>query len=281
LGSRSRCILADAYNIQGFYDWGVPEEIFPKARAAAVRALELDRSLAEAHNSLGYTAVYFDWDEEGAEREFLRALELNPDYAVARQWYGNFLVAAGRFEDAYREMERAIELDPLTAITRGALAWAHYHARDMDTAVAIFAEVLVLEPEFPPALMWKSLAHLGLGEVEMAQSEIAKAVTYSGEDPGVIAVQTYIMAVAGETEAARSQVELLEAERDVRYISSYELAKVYVALDDLDRAFQLLEQAFADRSHAMVFLKLDPALSQLQDDPRFRDLVERVGFNIQ
>ncbi len=268
--------LADAYCIAGFYDYLPPRESFPKARVAAEKALELDSSLAQAHNSLGYIALYFDWDWADAEREFTTAIDLNPQYPVAHQWYANLLTAVGRFDQATEEMIHGSRLDPLSLINAAAVGWVHYYAGDGAKAFSAFDRCLELEPTFYLAYLWRGWTHERMGSLDDATTAIEQAVELSNRSANTVASLAHVHASAGRRESALQLLRELEARG--QYVPPYELAKVHLALGNDDRAFDLLESAAEDRSHSLVFLKVDPQLRPHRSHPRFKRLVARVGL---
>jgi serine/threonine-protein kinase len=265
--------LADAYAVLGFYDYLPPSDAFPPAARAARRALELDPSLGAAHATLGYVALYHDWDWDRAEREFLRAIELAPDYSTAHQWYGNLLTAMGRFDEAERAMRRAQALDPLSIIASAALGWVHYYAGAYEGAVAQCRAALELNPAFALAHLWAGQALEMLGRFDEAVATLQRAVELSG-DGGIFAtaLARTLALSGGRAEAER---RLARIERD-SHSPAYEIARVYTALGRRDEALAWLERAYAARSHAMVFLRVDPQLAALRGEPKFRDLLGRM-----
>lgn len=277
--ARAHAGLADAYAVQGFYDYRPPDDAFPRAEAAARRALELDPSLAHAHATLAYVSLYYHWNWQDAERAFERAIRLDPGYSTAHQWHANFLTAMGRFDEAEAAMRRAMELDPLSLIANGALGWVYYHAGDFARAIEQCHRTLELDPEFKLAWFWSGLAHEGLGRHDDAVTFLEKALALSPESAITVAALAHAHATAGRTDRARGLLEgLLAAE--ARYIPSFEVAKVYLALGDEDAALEWLETAYQQRSHSMAFLRVDPQLARLQAHPRFRELLRRVGHPI-
>lgn len=271
--------VADAYAVLAFYDYLPPGEAYPKARDAAVRALAVDESLAEAHASLGYITLYNDWDAAGAERAFRRAIELNPSYSVGHQWYANHLVATARFPEAVREMSRARETNPLSLIANLALGWVYYYAGRYDEAVKQCDLALEMDDEWDLAYLWRGLAFEELGRIEEAVVSFRRAVELSGGSGITTAALAHAYAVTGATHEARALLaDLLDARDRGRYRPSFEIAKVYTALGEPAEAIQWLERAYQERSHSMVFLEVDPQLAPLAREPAFRKLVERVGF---
>jgi DNA-binding SARP family transcriptional activator/TolB-like protein/Tfp pilus assembly protein PilF len=274
--ARAHAGLADAYAVQGFYDYRPPDDAFPRARAAALRALELDPSLAQAHATLGYVSLYYDWHWDEAERAFARAIELDPGYSTAYQWQANYYTAMGRFAEAEQAMRRAMELDPLSLIANGALGWVHYHAGDFTGAIEQCERTLELDGSFQLAWLWSGLAGERLGNHEDAIRRIERALSLSPRSAVTQAALAHAYAVVGRRDEARALLAtILAAPR--RYVPSFEIAKVHLALGDSDTALQWLETAYQQRSHSMAFLKVDPQLAGLQADVQFRALLRKVG----
>ena len=270
--------LADSYNILGFYDLIPPREAFSRAKAAAARALDLDPDLAEAHTSLGYARFYHDWDWEGAEAAYRRAIALKPGYATAHQFYANALDLLGRVDEAEREWQRSLELDPLALIINAGLGWHLYFAGRFEPAVTALRRALEMDATFVPANVWLGLAYAQLGRPEESVAALADAVRHSENSPSTVAELARARALAGDTAGARELLAGLDARGAERYVPPYEVAGVHFALGDRDRGFDLLEQAFRDRSHSMAFMKVDPRFADLRDDRRYRDLLGRVGL---
>jgi TolB-like protein/DNA-binding SARP family transcriptional activator/tetratricopeptide (TPR) repeat protein len=269
--------LADAYAVLAFYDYLPPGEAYPKARDAALRALEIDERLAEAHASLGYITLYHEWDTDRAEAAFRRSIELNPSYSTGHQWYANLLVATGRFDEAERAMNRARETNPLSLIANGALGWVYYHAGRYEEALRQSDLALEMDPSWDLAYLWRGLALEGMGRLEEAIASHDRAVALSGGTGISVASLAHAHARSGDEEEARATLVRLLAEREEgRYRPSFEIAKVHVALGEHDEALGWLERAYQEGSHSMVFLEVDPQLAPLQQDARFRELVERV-----
>jgi Flp pilus assembly protein TadD len=240
--------------------------------------LELEPDLAEAHTSLGYVQFYHDWDWTAAERTYRRALALKPGYATAHQFYGNYLDQLGRVDEAEREWHQALALDPLSLIINAGLGWHHYFAGQFPQAVAALERALELDGTFVPAHTWLGLALGQLGRTVEAVAALSDAVRCSGESPSTVAELARARALAGEADAARGLLAGLDARAAERHVPPYEVAGVYLALGDHGRAFDWLERAFQDRSHSMVFLRSDPRFAGVRDQPRYRDLLRRVGL---
>lgn len=271
--------LADAYAVLAFYDYVPPGEAYPKARQAATRALAIDETLAEAHASLGYITLYHDWDASSAEASFERAIELNPSYSVAHQWYANLLVATGRFEEAERKMSRAREVNPLSLIANLALGWVYYYAGRYEDAVRQCDRALEMDPASDLGYLWRGLAFERMGQTSDAIESLETAVGLSNGSGITLAALAHARAAGGDIESARDILRRLEAAADDgEYQPTFEIARVYVALGEAEEAIRWLERAFEERSHSMVFLQVDPQLAGMARYPGFRRLVERVGL---
>jgi len=276
--ARAHAGLADAYAVLGFYDYLPPTEAFPNAEAAARRAIALDATLAGPHATLGYVQLYHHWNLARGEEEFRRAIALEPNYSTAHQWYGNLLTAAGRFPEAEREMRRAQEIDPLSLIANAALGWVLYHAGDYAGAVAQCDRTLELDPDYALAHLWRGWALQELDSLPAAVVAHRRALAASDGTGLYVASLARSLALAGQRAGAESLLGQLRARGEAgRYVPSYEVARVYVALGDRRRAFAWLDRARAERSHSMVFLRVDPQLARLRDDPRFARLAAHVN----
>ena len=275
--ARAHAGLADAYAVLGFYDYLAPAEAFPKAEAAAGRAVALDPGLAAPRATLGYVGLYYHWSFDRGEEEFRRAIALEPNYSTAHQWYANLLTAAGRFPEAEREMRRAEEIDPLSLIAKAALGWVLYHAGEHAAALDQLRQTLELNPDYAVAHLWSGWVLQEMDSLPAAVRAHRRAVAATDSGGIYLASLARSLALAGERAEADALLRRLVAPRDAgRYVPSYEVARVYVALGDHDAAFAWLDRALADRSHSMVFLRVDPQLAPLRRDPRFATLLERV-----
>ena len=270
--------LADCYNMLVVYNALPPKTAFPEAKAAAEKALSIDERLAEAHTSLAYAKWKYDWDWEGAERDFKRAIELNPGYALARQFYASFLATVGRPAEAIEEAQRTQKLEPLSAIINADLAWNYYLARQPDQAIEQLRRTLELDPNFFPAYRYLGLAYEEKGMYAEAIAELHKAVKLSDGSPQMKATLAHAYAMAGRTaEARKILAELQEAARG-RYVSPYDIATIHAALGERDQAFAFLDQAYEERSGWMSYLKVNPIFDGLHSDPRFAELLRRIGL---
>lgn len=266
--------LADSFNVLGFYSFLPPNESFPKARVAASKALELEE-LAEAYNSLAYATLYYDWDIPEAEKGFLRAIELKPNYSVAHQWYGNLLTATGRWNEALAEFKRAQELDPLAPVITAVPAWTYYYSRQYDRAIEPCRKALELDPNFALGYLWLGMAYERKGDYKNAIREFEKAAEITGGSAEIAALLAHAYAVSGNRLRAKQLLsELIERSKH-RYISPYYIATAYVGMGDKDSAFDWLNRSVEDRQHMLLFLEYDPRLDELRGDPRFDQLMTK------
>jgi tetratricopeptide (TPR) repeat protein len=263
--------LADAHSVIGFYQFGKlpPEESYQKAKAAALKALELDDSLAEAHASLALSVGDVDGDEAAAEREFKRAIELNPNYATAHHWYSDFLATAARPDEAMNEIKRALELDPLSLVINATLGERLYQARRYDEAIAHLRKTLEMDANFGPAHYLLGLALEQKGLYEEAISELSKARTLSGNNPWMVSALGHTLALSGKrNEAQRVLTELRELSK-VRHVTPYDFAIVYQGLGQPNEVKEWLQKL--RKENLGRTLHNDPRMDALQQDARFRN----------
>ncbi|MDX1395380.1 MAG: hypothetical protein R3195_13410 [Gemmatimonadota bacterium] len=277
--ARALAGLADSYAVLGFYDHRPPVEAFPLAREAARQALELEGRLAEPHATLGYVALYYDWDWPEAEREFERAIQVNPAYPVAHQWYANYLVAMGRFGEAVDEMRRASELDPLSMIAHAALGWVHLYAGDPAAAAEQLQESLVRDRNFVVAYDWLGRALADAGRLDEGAAATERFAELSRHDAVSRAAVARLRALQGRSDEARQLLEQLDVEARSSYVPSYEIAAAWVALDDAAMAIGWLERAYGERAHSLAFLAVDPRLRPLHGRGEFETLRSRLALD--
>jgi len=252
----------------------------PKAKAAAMRALELDEMLAEAHTSLARVLAVYDWDWTGAEKEFKRAIELNPRYAIAHQWYGGYLEVTGHPNEAIAERKLALELDPLSLIINFELGLEFYYAHDYDQAIKQFQKTLELDPNFPPVHQFLPAAYEQKGRYDEAIAEFQKAPPVKGgsEWSFSMAGLGHVYAVSGQKREARTVLDELKQLSEQQYMPATSIALIYAGLGEKDQAFAWLEKAYEEHSFQMQWLKVEPRWDSLRSDPRFADLVRRIGL---
>jgi TolB-like protein/DNA-binding winged helix-turn-helix (wHTH) protein/Flp pilus assembly protein TadD len=270
--------LADTYALLADWEYGVmtPKEALPKAKAAAIKALELDSSLGEAHNSLAFCLDVFDWDLDAAEKEFRRAIELNPSYATAHQWYASHLIVLGRNDDAIAEMRKAETLDPLSLIISADLADFLVIAHSYDESIRESRKTIEMDPSFALAHNQLGQAYLQKQMPDEAVAELQKGVQLSGGSPTIIAnlARAYV-ASDKRSEAVKLLGDLMKRSNPSSSHAS-EIAMIYVALRDTDQALNWLEKGYEERFNPSVLLR--PGFDPLRSNPRFQDLLRRIGL---
>jgi serine/threonine-protein kinase len=271
--------LADAYIALGVPTFGAlrPQEARRLASQAALRALELDPELSEAHNSLAFLSYLYDWDWGAAERRFLRAITLNPYYAGAHHWYANHLGALGRSEDAMREVHKALELEPLSVLIQRDVAWHLFHQRRYEEAIERLQATLETRPDFVAArtLLGRALVEAGRGVEGLAEME--KVVPQMPPGSG-LPFLAYAQAAAGRPEAARRSLASLRRLPADAYVSAYYVALARMKLGQVEETLRSLEEAFREQDPPLVNLKADPRWDPIRDHPRYRALLRRMNF---
>jgi len=269
--------LADAYIVPA--NPLPPREKMPKGKVAALRAVELDESLVEAHTSLARVYMAYDWNWAGAEKEFRRAIELNPDYAPAHEWYGGYLEAMGRHDEAIAERKLALELDPLSLIINFEMGLAFYYARDYDHAIEHFKKTLELDPTFQPAQQFLPAAYEQKRMFAESIAGFSEAIPMDIGDGSISAAGLgHVYAISGRRNKAKALIDKLKMLYKQQYIPGAAIAMIYTGLGEKDQAFIWLEKSYEDRSFRMVTLKIEPRWDTLRSDPRFADLMRRVGL---
>ncbi len=272
--------LADCYAIISAEIFGTmsASQAAPKAKAAALHALELDPTLAEAETSLATVRFNYDWDWSGAAAGFDKAIKDNPAYATAYQRYSLYLMAMGRTEDSVEQINKARELDPLSISINFSLGWRFYMARQYDRAIQQLRNTLEMDPSYELPHLVLGLSYAQKGDFSLALPELRKAVELSHGTPLMISALATAYARSGNKDEAEKLLADLVSESKKQYVSPYYFALVYVGLGQRDRAIDLLEQAFADRSNGLVFLKVEPALDDLRSNSRFVALEQKLNF---
>ena len=269
--------LADSYSILG-------SDVLPadvarsRARAAASKALELDSTIAEGHAALALVEFYYDWNWKQSGEEFQRAIKLNPNYATAHQWYSYHLTAMGRFDEAIQEAKRAQQIDPLSLSINTTLASRYYYARRYDEAIELNRRTLELDPNFVPAHDAVGSAYAEKGMWRETIDECQKELELSKDNPSALASVAFLYARTGRKAQARKIVAHLQDLSQGQYVSAFEIATALAALGDRDHAFVWFEKAYRARESQLPFLNVVPRLDALRSDPRFQDLLRRVGL---
>lgn len=246
--------------------------------AVQPEALELDDTLAEAHASIGYT-LRRDWDWAGAEREFQRAIALNPNYATAHMWYGSTLWALERLEESMRELQRVQETDPLSLMINAEVGRGFYFARRYDQAIEHLRKTIdEMDPNFAVAHWCLGLAYEQKGRYKEAIGAFQKWFDLSAGDPGAIAALAHAYAASGARGEAQKRLGQLQALSKSQYVPAFDVAVVYIGLGDKDRALDWLEKACQERSAWLIWIKVDPRFDALHADLRYRELLSRMGL---
>src|SRR5215472_4836164 len=269
--------LADSYILMAEYHFLPSKEAFPKAKPAVIRALEVDETLAEAHTSLAAVKRDYEWDWEGAEREFRRALELNPGYPTARQWYGELLYEEGRFEEAIAQIKQALALDPFSIIINTVLGRALMYSGSIDLDIGKLKKTLEMDPSF-------GLAHYDLGKAYLQKGMFSEAIAEIRRSadleslPERKALLAHAYARAGDRVQARALLQRLTEQSRGAYVQWYGMAFVYAGLEENDQAIACLERAYQLDDSRLADLKVEPVLRSLHSDPRFAALVRKIGL---
>jgi serine/threonine-protein kinase len=272
--------LADSFALLASYEYGVmrPEDAIPQARTAAMKALSIDDRIPEAHVSLAQILYQFDWDWDRSEKEFKRALDLNPRYATGHHWYAEFLSARGRFDESIREIESAEMLDPLSLIIQTAHARVLYFARKYDPSIEKYKQAISLEPNF-------LLAHAGLGYAyaqksapEAALAEFQKAIDITGRAPVLLGSLGFAKGLAGNRSEALKLLDELKQISAQTYVMPAYPAAIHLGLDERDQAIMAIEEAYRQKSGFIAFLGVEPAVDKLRTDPRFKNLLLRANI---
>ena len=270
--------LADTYSLLGNAGYLPPSEAWPKAKAAAMQALEIDDTLAEAHTSLGLVKEHNEWDWTGAEKEFKRAIELDPNSATAHLWYGDFLSNTGRLEDGMREAKKAQELDPLSPIINTTLGWQFYLSGQYDQAVERLSKVLEIDQKFAPARRILEEVYSRMGKEREAVAERERFVSLSGS-PELAASIEEDFAKSGYKGVLQSSLDGMTELSKHGYVSSYDIAQIYARMGEKDLTLTWLEKAYDEHDSGLVSLGVDPLYSGVRSDARFRALLKRLRLS--
>jgi TolB-like protein/protein involved in temperature-dependent protein secretion len=270
--------LADAYIVIPYFSVGTAQDSYPKAKAAARRALEIDDRLAEAHTAMAAVLMNYDWNLPESTKEYERAIELNPNYATAHHWYAREnLIIMGQFDRALEEMRRAQELDPLSLIINANFGKAYFNARRYDEAIQQLRKTIEIDQSFFVAHHYLGSAYAMKGDFSAALAEYQKARQLNPDDPHVVALLARLYAISGRRDEALQTLAQLKSMARERYVADYSIALVYAALGEKDQAFELLEKSYRDHTVDMLTLYYDPLIDNLRSDPRFADLQRRIG----
>jgi len=269
--------VADTYNVTGIFGYAPPNETFPRAKAAVHRALEIDDSLGEAHASQGFTAMCFDWDWPAAEREFKRAIELNPAYATAHEWYALYLVAIGRFDEGLMKALRARELDPLSLMINAIVGIAYAYAHRHDESIEALKKVLEMDPNFIFAHTYLVLPLVLTGRRDEAIEFMRRVEPLAVEHAYTLGHFGAAYAVAGRSDDALRILDQLDELARRRYVSPVYSAYVYAGLGETDKMLDCLEEAFQERCPMLIFVKHHEVYNRFQSNQRYQSLLKKIG----
>jgi len=270
--------LADSYVLLGWNSHLPPKDAFLAGKEAAMKALQLDQELAEAHTSLAAVLWLYDWHWQEAQTEFKRSIQLAPAYPNVNHWFGEYLSTMGRFEEAIAQLEHARELEPLSLIINAAGGWASYFAGHYDDAIKQLERTLELDPNYSVARWILGLVYRKLGRYEAAIAEGEKSVVLSGGSPLMRAAMAQTYGMAGMRKEALEILAGLTSLATQEYIAPYFFAEIQIGLLEKDRALEWLEKAYEENSHWLLYLHIDPSMNTLRGDPRFDNLLDRVGL---
>jgi DNA-binding winged helix-turn-helix (wHTH) protein/tetratricopeptide (TPR) repeat protein len=270
--------LADAYILAGSYgnSFLAPKTAMPKAKEAVEKALTLDNNSAEAHTSLAYIRLTYDWDWAGAEAEFRRALELDPKYINAHHWYSHELMAEGRVQESHFQSEEALNLEPTNVLMNEHMAWHHMMAREYDRSIPQALKTIELDPNFVQAHRVLALDYLYTGQFAKACAEFQKGVELSHDDPVALAYLARCYALSHRQAESRQILDALVKASVERYISSAEIGAVYAALRDDNASIDWLNKACDEHASALIYVNVDPVYDHMRRDPRFQKIVTCV-----
>ena len=263
--------LADSYSLLGSIgtDGMLPTKAMPLAKSAALKALELDPDLAEGHISLAYVKLSYDWDLPGAEREFSRALELNPNSATARHWFSHYFMAAGNMGKASELMREAQQLEPLSPSINIGIGWCLYYSRQYDQAIEQFSSVTESDPSLPLAHQTLGMAYQQKGMFDQAIEEYKRAAAFSNNSPASVASLASIYAAVGKAAESRRELALLDEMSGTRYVPAFYFATVHYAMGDLAKTFEYGWKAIGERCDYLLYLRVEPRAGKLAGNPEF------------
>jgi serine/threonine protein kinase/tetratricopeptide (TPR) repeat protein len=270
--------VADSYVLLGWNGYLPPKDAFPKAKVAAMEALRLDPDLGEAHTALAAVLWLHDWQWQDGHAEFKRSLALNPGQPTTNHWYAEYLMTMGRQAEGGVRMKTSQELDPLSLIISVAIGWAFYMARRYDDALEQFRRTVELDPNYPVTYWILGMLLRKMGRYELAIVEGEKGVKLSGGSPLMSAALAQTLATAGKTKEAIQILDDLATLAKQKYVAPYFFAEIHVGLGEHDRALEYLERAYQEHSHWLIYLHIDPGMDALRSNPRFQDLLQRVGL---
>jgi serine/threonine-protein kinase len=269
--------LADAYTLMGASGYVAPAQVWQSAKSAAMQSVKLDDTLPEGHISLALVCENFDWDWAGAEREFKRAIQLNPNSAEAHHWHGDFLTRLGRFDEARSELKKAQDLDPLSLLINTSVGQQLYYSRQYTAAIEQFRKTLDMDPNFVPAQHAIELAYAQNGMHREAVAERQKVLTQSG-NPDLAATIGEDYSKSGYSGVLQSWLEGLNEVSKRGYVSSYNIAQIHARLGNKPQSLAMLERAYSARDGNLTYLKIDQVFDDLRSDPQFQGLLRKLAI---
>jgi Tfp pilus assembly protein PilF len=270
--------LADSYMYFSFYGYLSPKDAFQKAKAAARKALEIDDTLAEAHASLGYISMIYDWEWSASEHSIRRAIELNPGYATAHHWYAAYLAIVGHFEESISEIKRALELDPLSLRLHCELGNYLRWSGRVDEALEQLEKTLEMNPDFHLVHMHLGLTYQLKGMYNKSISSFQKSLKLVGDSPLVLGSLGYTYVLSGQRDKAKKLLQKLEEQSKERYVPFLYIANIYAELGEMDKAFEWIDKAHEEHDTLMSFLKTWPEFERIRSDPRGKALLKKIGL---
>ncbi len=280
--ARAHAALANCYNLLSIYGGASPAESFPKAKQHAKLALDLDEGLAQAHTALGLVMMNYENNWAEAEIEYKRAIQIDPNYETAHQWYGEYLTSMGRFQEAEAQMRQAQNIAPLSLIIGADMGWVFYSAGRSDDAINELAATVRRDPNFTAAHWFLGWTYAQKHEYDKSVGSLKKALELSSENPRIMADRAHVYGISGKrAEALNMLTQLNELSKKGHYVSPYSYAVVYTGIGEKEKAFDLLQKADVNRPWEMVNLKVDHMLDPLMSDPRFTQLLVRLGIPLK
>jgi TolB-like protein len=268
--------IADSYSAMGLFSYISPSDAYSKAKAAVKKALEIDPELAEAHASLGWINMFYEWDWKGAESEFLQAIRLYPDYAPAHIWYGMFLTIKGRFDESLREMKKARELEPLESLYNTMVGWSYYMTRRFDDTIEILQKVIDTDPNFMIAYWYLAGSYLGINKLDDAIIAAHKLVQLSGGALFALASLGVAYSSAGMKQEMLNVLKQMQEVSKHHYHSPHNMALAQLGTGDHEKLLDYLEQSYSERESMMVFLAVTPIFDNVRNHPRFQELLRKM-----
>ena len=271
--------LADCYTLLANWGWVEPNQVFPLAKEAALEANELDPELAEARTSLANVAFFHDWDWQKAEREYIHAIKLNPNYANAHHWYGEYLIIMKRFNEAMLEKNRALELEPLDPHFNCGVGLPYLYADRYGEAINLFRKAYDLDPNFPPTHLWLGWAYIRQGQYDEAIQTYQNTMRLSGQTPGFCFYGLCIAySLSGRKDDALRELQRMKEREKEGYFPPGNFVWAYAGLGDLEKAMDCLQASYKERNTTMLYIEIDSVLDDLRPDARFQDIVRKMNF---